>query len=384
VGHHVHAHRIERVAGGLDPDDRRPGRGEGGELALEPAVDRVADAGIDRRREPARGGHRRDGDDEVEPGVAQDVGVRRRVDAAVDVLPPVDHDGGEVAGDGARGGHALGEPGPRGSRPAEDDAPPVVAARRAHPEVVRPVAGADLVEDARVAAEVDLARRHHRRGEDTGAQRPRPAGDAGEQASRRGAPPAQPEGEAERGELRRVAVEPGRGVAALHRQRGRHRPRREVMRGDAEAEQRPCHRPRRRADDDVCRPGIPAEVVLERGEHAGVVGLADGATGTEHESDAHLRRPLPIAGRRRGVRARLGRTIPRHLGPHTWTPRVAHPQVWKPCPVFRPSSPRATFSRSSAGGAKRSPSVVSRCSAIASRTSRPTRSVRRSGPMGWR
>ena len=62
---------------------------------------------------------------------------------------------------------------------------------------------------------------------------------------------------------------------------------------------------------------------------------------------------------------------------------VSH-QSWKPWPVLRPSSPRATFSRSSRGGANRSPSVACRCSAIASRTSSPTRSVERSGPIGCR
>ena len=60
-------------------------------------------------------------------------------------------------------------------------------------------------------------------------------------------------------------------------------------------------------------------------------------------------------------------------------------QSKNPLPDFLPTSPRATISRISAGGSKAGlPSSFARYSPMAMRTSRPTRSVRRSGPMGWR
>ncbi len=57
-------------------------------------------------------------------------------------------------------------------------------------------------------------------------------------------------------------------------------------------------------------------------------------------------------------------------------------QLKKPCPDLRPSSPRATLSRKICGGSKRGPTVAARYSAMPKRTSRPTTSVVRNGPIG--
>jgi len=100
--------------------------------------------------------------------------------------------------------------------------------------------------------------------------------------------------------------------------------------------------------------------------------------------------PVPDAyGRKPDAYGRVPGLCGRVPGPCDREPSCAgghdsSDQVKKPCPVLRPSSPRATLSRNSRGGAKRSPSSRCRCSAMASRTSRPTRSVERSGPIGWR
>ena len=65
-----------------------------------------------------------------------------------------------------------------------------------------------------------------------------------------------------------------------------------------------------------------------------------------------------------------------------WTAAGQLVQSKNPLPVLRPSSPRATLSRRICGGANRSPSVEARYSAMPSRTSSPTMSVVRKGPVG--
>jgi hypothetical protein len=114
-----------------------------------------------------------------------------------------------------------------------------------------------------------------------------------------------------------------------------------------------------------------------------------------HGVHARRRRPQAPAGRAgaalrdAGGEPRAGREAP-HGPEHAEGPRLrarpstGYSQRWKPWPDFRPSSPRATLSRSNCGGAKRSPSSSARCSAIARRTSRPTMSVSLSGPIGHR
>ena len=60
----------------------------------------------------------------------------------------------------------------------------------------------------------------------------------------------------------------------------------EVGRRHPGAQQGGDDRPGRRPDDEVGAPGVPAELVGERREHAGVEGVTDRAPGAEHEGDA--------------------------------------------------------------------------------------------------
>src|SRR5512145_1455985 len=65
-----------------------------------------------------------------------------------------------------------------------------------------------------------------------------------------------------------------------------HRPSRELAGGDATAQQAAGDRAGGGADDDLGAAGIPSVVVLEGGEDACVVRLADDAAGAEDESYA--------------------------------------------------------------------------------------------------
>jgi len=116
------------------------------------------------------------------------------------------------------------------------------------------------------------------------------------------------------------------------------------------------------ADPGDLGPGARVEDTL--GDHIGV----RGPPGVEN-----------VAGNDR-VRARVGAGV--NAGAVAEKCHHASFQSKKPRPLLRPRSPRATRSRSSCGGAKRSPSVSCRCSAMPRRTSRPTMSVVRRGPTG--
>ena len=83
--------------------------------------------------------------------------------------------GAEVAGDGARGQHGLGQAGRRGPGAAEDDRAAVVAAHGADAQSFGPALADVLVEAAGPLADVDLAPGNERGRGDLGAEGERPA-----------------------------------------------------------------------------------------------------------------------------------------------------------------------------------------------------------------
>ena len=119
-------------------------------------------------------------------------------------------------------------------------------------------------------------------------------------------------------------------------QRSTHGPGGELGGGNVGAQQHPGDRAGRRPHDDLGRPGVPPAVVLERGEHAGVVGLADDASGPQDESDAaHGTETVPrtTSGNRVSRPAFLARRV--HVG-HV-TGRVG--PLSRPCPGRPDSGP---------------------------------------------
>ena len=87
------------------------------------------------RPDRVQGGGRVEADDEVELLVAQQVEVRGRVDAAVDVAAPVDRQRVVDARDRAGGGDGVGEVGLGGAGAAERHAPPGLVVAGDDPEV---------------------------------------------------------------------------------------------------------------------------------------------------------------------------------------------------------------------------------------------------------
>ena len=84
---------------------------------------------------------------------------------------------------------------------------------------------------------------------------------------------------------------------ALGGQRGPHGPGGELGGRDAGAQQGPGDRPGGRPHDDVRGARVPAVVVLEHREHAGVVGLSDDPTGPQDKPDTAHDRSMGPRGR---------------------------------------------------------------------------------------
>ena len=157
--HQVAAHRPQVLLQGLHEDRRRAGDAQLLGLAAEPAAGRAPEderapfARVDRP-ERVQGGGRVQADHEVELLGAQQVEVRRRVHAAVDVAAPGDLDRAVEARDRARGGDGVGELRRRRAVAAERDpgAGGVVAGRDPEAGVGRPSRSARPGAPARAAA----------------------------------------------------------------------------------------------------------------------------------------------------------------------------------------------------------------------------------------
>ena len=140
---------------------------------------------------------------------------------------------------------------------------------------------------------------------------------------------------------RRAAAQPGLAMtAAPAGDSGAGCPAGQVGRRHAGPQQRRHDRAGRRADDEVGPAGVPAQLVVERGEHAGVEGVADGAPGPEHDGDAG-RRTVSHPGdspRRRNPSRPHAATAPR---PPSSTPatatRAPRRRPW--CDVERAAGP---------------------------------------------
>ncbi len=162
----------------------------------EPAVGPVG-AAVGRR-------HGGDDDHHVEPLGPEDVRVRGRMHAAVDVLGAADVDGLEVAGDGARGQDGSGQACRRGAGAAEDDPGPVRAPDGADAQALRPATAHVLVESPGPLGDVDPAPGQQRHGRHVGPEGQRPADDAGDEGGGRKVPG--PQQRADRGRRERSHV----------------------------------------------------------------------------------------------------------------------------------------------------------------------------------
>src|SRR3954467_11128381 len=193
--HQVRAHRVVVLGRRLDQHDTDALRAQLLGLAAEAppaeAACRGGDplGGVPRERWVERA-RRVEADDEVERLVAQDVEVRGRPEAAVDVAPSTDRDRVVEARDGARRGHGVGEVGVRRVLAAEGDAAAGGVVTRDYPEVrvVGPAGGHDAADRVLQRVRRDEAARQpageerggavlHRRAQAAGDQLPRPGAD---------------------------------------------------------------------------------------------------------------------------------------------------------------------------------------------------------------
>ena len=223
----------------------------------------------------------------------QHVGIGRRVDAPVDVLGAADHDRAEVAGDGARREHGVGQAGRSGdpARPNTTRAPSVRrTAQMRRPSGQRSPMSSSSPRARSVMSIWPLGTRvmaatSGRKARGRRATRATSAGDGqvpGPQHARARTEPAA--ARCRSGRIRRRMAPPvARGGHAVER-RG------QVRRRDTHAQSGAGDRTGRGADDDLGVARIPADLALERGQHAGLIGLADDAACTQHEAD---RRPAP-------------------------------------------------------------------------------------------
>ena len=230
------------------------------------------------------GRHRRDDDDEVEADVRDEVGVRGGVRAAVDVSLTVDHDRSEEARDRGRRLDRGSDVGLRRGVAAEHDPRAVAQPQRGDPQRLRRASapcGAGASDRPSPLSGRDLrarARRAPCRDETATARRGR-----GPRASEpRGTASAHPRAAHAR---RLDPLHPLQERGALGRQRLACDAGGEVMRRQPRSQRRADSRACRRAHDHRSRAGIPAGHLGDRRQRAGVVGVTDHATGTEHEAD---------------------------------------------------------------------------------------------------
>ena len=234
-----------------------------------------------------------------------DVGVRRRVHAAVDVELAIDLDRLEVARDRGGRGHRGRDVGLGCAGATEHDPARVIHAHGADPERIgRPGRAGERAQcsgpalgrhasgregDAEDGLGPDLVRAGDRPRDEA---RVRGLGPAA--GTDRGGPVARG---AEPADERRAGVGEGLG----REQRG------EVGRAEPGPEVRADARTGRRADDHRRGARVPAGLHCERGQDPGMEGLAGQAAGTEHESDPlHGRHPSksPTRSRATGRRSR--------------------------------------------------------------------------------
>ena len=282
-------------------------------------------------RQPARPGHRGDHHHQVELAAAEGGGVRGRVRAAVDIAVVPDVDRREVAGHRTGRRHGQVQRHLRRALPAEDDPTAVPAAYGADPQVLLgPVPPLDLPQRGELLGDVGPARREEGQGRGHRPEVPRPHQRTLHHVpTRQGGWTPDHVPQPERLEHGRLLPEPLRQQVTLRRERGAHRPGGELAGRDPTAQERAGDRAGGGPDDHVDAARVPADVVLERGEDAGVVGLAHHTACPQHQSHAgHANNPKPRAAERgtgpvRGRTSGAGRDEPRVSAWRAGCPRGA-------------------------------------------------------------
>ena len=246
------------------------------------AMWRIAVLGTEPGR-PAGRRHRCADQHEVGALRADEVGIRRRVDATVDVATPADLGRLEVGGHGARRPRRLGDGRRRRSVAAEHDAPSGVEVDGDDPRRRRPRVAEQRLERGGDVCRRDPALRQHRRRQRSRAHLPRCAQRPRQQRRRshrpgRRPPSCLPRRRAEAGTAHDRSTFGRQWLAegTVGQVGGRH----------AGAEHRDDDRAGGRADEQVGPASVPAELAVERGEHSGVEGVSHGPTGSEHDGDS--------------------------------------------------------------------------------------------------
>ena len=184
----------------------------------------------------------------------------------------------------------------RRPRPAEDDAGTVAPADGADAQAVGPAAPDQIVETPGSIRDVDLAPGRQRRRGHLGAEGEGTPGHPCDQCRRRQVPGSE---HVEHGRARQrpvVGQDPPEDVTAAPRGRDAVGRGRQVRRRDPHAQSGPRDRAGRGADHDGRPAGVPSDFALQRGEHPGLVGLADDTPRPEHEADGRtLDHPLFLA-----------------------------------------------------------------------------------------